>query len=188
MMKNKLKLSTNKSFSIENCRHLKMIEIGEGSFIDFGRFEITKCPKLDSLNIGSEKDSWNFFAASFIIQQLDSLKTIYLGDSAFRMSTETCIENLPQLRTITLKANALLGNNTDSSTLSLTDLPALESLVAEKNSFYFPRTIFFSNISKKAKITLPGAFKKVITNSVSNVPGSLQRMIRDAAEAQSALR
>ena len=76
MMKNKLKLSTNKSFSIENCRHLKMIEIGEGSFIDFGRFEITKCPKLDSLNIGSEKDSWNFFAASFIIQRIEGKRKV----------------------------------------------------------------------------------------------------------------
>lgn len=68
MMKNKLKLSTNKSFSIQNCRHLKLIDVGEGSFIDFGRFEITNCQKLDALSIGSEKDSWNFFAASFIIQ------------------------------------------------------------------------------------------------------------------------
>ena len=98
MMKNKLKLSTNKSFSIQNCRHLKLIEVGEGSFIDFGRFEITNCQKLEALSIGSEKDSWNFFAASFIIQSMkereEGCVTNRFGKSENHLFGRLCVQNV----------------------------------------------------------------------------------------------
>lgn len=67
--KNTLKWSTSKSFSILNCQSLKSIEIGEGSFIDFGgEFKISSCNKLETLVIGSNKLSCNFIAASFSIE------------------------------------------------------------------------------------------------------------------------
>ena len=68
-LQNKLSLNMNKSFQIKDCKSLKSIKIGEKSFIDFsGEFKISGCKKLETLHIGSEQDSWNFFAASFVIQ------------------------------------------------------------------------------------------------------------------------
>ena len=60
----------SKSFHILNCESLKMIEIGQFSFADFGsEFELRNLDNLESIKIGEiGYTSMNFFWSSFIIR------------------------------------------------------------------------------------------------------------------------
>ena len=60
----------SKSFLILNCESLKVIEIGQCSFCDFGgEFELRNLDNLESIKIGEiGYQSMNFFWCSFIIR------------------------------------------------------------------------------------------------------------------------
>ena len=60
----------SKSFHILNCESLKVIEIGQCSFADFGgEFELRNLDNLESIKIGKiGYESRNFCYSSFIIQ------------------------------------------------------------------------------------------------------------------------
>ena len=60
----------SKSFHILNCESLKVIEIGQCSFCDFGgEFELRNLDNLESIKIGEiGYQSMNFFWCSFIIR------------------------------------------------------------------------------------------------------------------------
>ena len=60
----------SKSFHILNCESLKVIEIGQFSFCDFGgEFELRNLDNLESIKIGRiGYQSMNFFWSSFIIR------------------------------------------------------------------------------------------------------------------------
>ena len=60
----------SKSFHILNCESLKVIEIGQYSFADFGgEFELRNLDNLESIKIGEiGNESMNFFWSSFIIR------------------------------------------------------------------------------------------------------------------------
>ena len=60
----------SKSFHILNCESLKMIEIGECSFADFGgEFELRNLDNLESIKIGEiGEGSMNFYWSSFNIR------------------------------------------------------------------------------------------------------------------------
>ena len=60
----------SKSFHILNCESLKVIEIGQYSFADFGgEFELRNLDNLESIKIGEIGNaSMNFFWSSFIIR------------------------------------------------------------------------------------------------------------------------
>ena len=60
----------SKSFHILNCESLKMIEIGQFSFADFGsEFELRNLDNLESIKIGEiGYISMNFFWSSFKIR------------------------------------------------------------------------------------------------------------------------
>ena len=60
----------SKSFHILNCKSLKVIEIGQFSFCDFGgEFELRNLDNLESIKIGRiGYGSMNFFWSSFIIR------------------------------------------------------------------------------------------------------------------------
>ena len=60
----------SKSFHILNCKSLKMIEIGQYSFCDFGgEFELRNLDNLESIKIGEiGYRSMNFIWSSFIIR------------------------------------------------------------------------------------------------------------------------
>ena len=60
----------SKSFHILNCKSLKMIEIGQCSFADFGgEFELRNLDNLESIKIGEiGYRSLNFFWSSFNIR------------------------------------------------------------------------------------------------------------------------
>ena len=60
----------SKSFHILNCESLKVIEIGQCSFADFGgEFELRNLENLESIKIGKIGNaSMNFYWSSFIIR------------------------------------------------------------------------------------------------------------------------
>ena len=60
----------SKSFHILNCKSLKVIEIGQCSFADFGgEFELRNLDNLESIKIGEiGNGSMNFICSSFIIR------------------------------------------------------------------------------------------------------------------------
>ena len=60
----------SKSFHILNCESLKVIEIGQYSFADFGgEFELRNLDNLESIKIGNIRyESRNFCYSSFIFQ------------------------------------------------------------------------------------------------------------------------
>ena len=60
----------SKSFHILNCESLKVIEIGQFSFCDFGgEFELRNLHNLESIKIGRiGRGSANFYWSSFIIR------------------------------------------------------------------------------------------------------------------------
>ena len=60
----------SKSFHILNCKSLKVIEIGQYSFADFGgEFELRNLDNLESIKIGEiGNGSMNFLWSSFIIR------------------------------------------------------------------------------------------------------------------------
>ena len=60
----------SKSFHISNCESLKVIEIGDFSFADFGgEFELRNLGNLESIKIGEIGYlSMNFLCSSFIIR------------------------------------------------------------------------------------------------------------------------
>ena len=60
----------SKSFHILNCESLKVIEIGQYSFADFGgEFELRNLDNLESIKIGKIGNaSMNFYWSSFIIR------------------------------------------------------------------------------------------------------------------------
>ena len=60
----------SKSFHILNCKSLKVIEIGQCSFADFGgEFELRNLDNLESIKIGEiGYGSVNFICSSFIIR------------------------------------------------------------------------------------------------------------------------
>ena len=60
----------SKSFHILNCKSLKVIEIGQYSFADFGgEFELRNLDNLESIKIGKIGNaSMNFLYSSFIIR------------------------------------------------------------------------------------------------------------------------
>ena len=60
----------SKSFHILNCESLKVIEIGQCSFADFGgEFELRNLENLESIKIGEiGYRSMNFYWSSFIIR------------------------------------------------------------------------------------------------------------------------
>ena len=61
---------SSKSFHILNCESLKVIEIGQYSFADFGgKFELRNLDNLESIKIGKIGNaSMNFLYSSFIIR------------------------------------------------------------------------------------------------------------------------
>ena len=63
-------LNESKSFHILNCESLKVIEIGQYSFADFGgEFELRNLDNLESIKIGEIGNaSMNFLYSSFIIR------------------------------------------------------------------------------------------------------------------------
>ena len=63
-------LNESKSFHILNCESLKVIEIGQYSFADFGgEFELRNLDNLESIKIGNIRyESRNFCYSSFIFQ------------------------------------------------------------------------------------------------------------------------
>ena len=62
--------NVSKSFHILNCKSLKVIEIGQCSFADFGgEFELRNLDNLESIKIGEiGNGSVNFIWSSFIIR------------------------------------------------------------------------------------------------------------------------
>ena len=60
----------SKSFHILNCESLKVIEIGQCSFADFGgEFELRNLENLESIKIVKNgEESMNFYWSSFIIR------------------------------------------------------------------------------------------------------------------------
>ena len=60
----------SKSFHILNCKSLKVIEIGQFSFVDFGgEFELRNLDNLESIKIGEIRyQSMNFIWSSFNIR------------------------------------------------------------------------------------------------------------------------
>ena len=63
-------LNESKSFHILNCKSLKVIEIGQCSFADFGgEFELRNLDNLESIKIGEiGNGSMHFYCSSFIIR------------------------------------------------------------------------------------------------------------------------
>ena len=71
--KNSNGIDESESFHILNCESLKLIEIGECSFSDFGgEFELKNLSALQSIQIGSTySDSFNFYHSSFVIRGIE---------------------------------------------------------------------------------------------------------------------
>ena len=102
--KNSTMSDTTRTFHIQNCTHLKVIEIDVYSFNDYaGSFVLTELPELESLSIGViGSDSYNFYSASFVAKSmkfvllsivvLPSLQNILLGDGAFHDSINTVFD------------------------------------------------------------------------------------------------
>ena len=102
--KNSTMSDTTRTFHIQNCTHLKVIEIDVYSFNDYaGSFVLTELPELESLSIGViGSDSYNFYSASFVAKSmkfvllsivvLPSLQNILLGDGAFHDSLNTVFD------------------------------------------------------------------------------------------------
>ena len=65
--KNSTMSDSYRIFHIQNCTHLKTIEIDVYSFNDYaGSFLLVELPELESLSIGViGSDSYNFYSASF---------------------------------------------------------------------------------------------------------------------------
>ena len=98
----------SKSFHILNCESLKVIEIGQCSFCDFGgEFELRNLENLELIKIGKIGNaSMNFYSNSFNIRgntkinenikliDLPNLKSIELGNVAFGESLSTIIESM----------------------------------------------------------------------------------------------
>ena len=65
----------DRSFHIVNCPLLETIDIGSGSFVDYGgEFELSNLPSLLTLSIGAlEEDSYNFFSCQSFALKSDSL-------------------------------------------------------------------------------------------------------------------
>ena len=63
-------MNGNRTFRILNCIELKLIEIGEYSFSDYGGgFELRNLPNLSTIKIGEiGNDSHNFYYSSFVIK------------------------------------------------------------------------------------------------------------------------
>lgn len=94
------------SFHLLNCNELESIEIGPGSFYDYGgAFELKNLFRLLSIKIGEiGSSSSNFFCSSFIVEStiiasvlgidLPNLSSISLGDGAFYQSLSTKISSM----------------------------------------------------------------------------------------------
>ena len=71
---------SSKSFHILNCESLESTQIGEYSFSDFaGEFELRNLPKLQSIEIGTNKrKSYNFYYSSFVIRGIELILNIVM--------------------------------------------------------------------------------------------------------------
>ena len=71
---------SSKSFHIMNCISLEAIQIGEGSFSDFGgEFELKNLPQLQSIQIGTiGRWSYNFCYSSFVIGGIELILNIVM--------------------------------------------------------------------------------------------------------------
>ena len=97
----------DRSFHIVNCPLLETIDIGSGSFVDYGgEFELSNLPSLLTLSIGTlEEDSYNFFSCqSFALKNLCSLKSVVLGKFVFQNSLKTIFEGTCFVR-ITIRSS-----------------------------------------------------------------------------------
>ena len=76
--KNSFGNDESKSFHILNCESLKLIEIGQYSFSDFGgEFELKNLPQLQSIQIGTiVYKSYNFSYSSFVIRGIELILNV----------------------------------------------------------------------------------------------------------------
>lgn len=82
-------LSKRKNASIRNCSNLRILRIGNESFVDFISFELSNMPSLMICQIGEPSDHCNEYGLNFYwcknicIQKLPSLQCLQLGNFSF---------------------------------------------------------------------------------------------------------
>ena len=111
------------------------------------------------------------------------MNSITLGDFTFSDSLSTIVSNLPHLNSINLGKYALYGRDDLYCSLVMGDLPDLESITSNGNSFYQAHSVTLSNIPNLKTVKLSDSFSqssfcKVQTKSINNVSSLLASLVR----------
>ena len=77
----------NAELVVKDCSRLQTLSIGNQAFSAFKHFSLSGLPLLETLTIGSHC----FVAADFVIDSMDLLETVQLGEGSFEKAHHTAV-------------------------------------------------------------------------------------------------
>ena len=145
---------------------------------DFNVLNLKGFPALKKLEVGK-----NCFGSvsNLNVEEVSNLVSINIGESSFYNASSVVIQNLPVLETIEIEENGLYCNG-ENATLVMNDLPALNNVTSEKNSFRGVTSLTLTNAPNITVINLPSAFVNLENSTVSN-SGILEEYVSNITTA-----
>ena len=145
---------------------------------DFNILNLKGFPALKKLEVGK-----NCFGnvSNLNVEEVSNLVSINIGESSFYNASSVVIQNLPVLETIEIEENGLYCNG-ENATLVMSDLPALNNVTSENNSFRGVTSLTLTNAPNITVINLPSAFVNLENSTVSN-SGVLEEFVSNITTA-----
>ncbi|KAK8826017.1 hypothetical protein AV274_3952 [Blastocystis sp. ATCC 50177/Nand II] len=160
---------TGNVFCLKNCKGLKELKIGHGSFSKYSACEISNLDELEVIEMGTLEAGGPFSSASLKLKNLPKVKILLFGTGAFCCCIQCVIENLPELTSIHFGWSAFSFKSDDSSKLIMRNLPKLTTIVTEGETnsvFSSIHSIVLENIPSLTTISGVNCFSDVNKSNV----------------------